>query len=730
MTVTISTPSGRSLKRSIALKIVGDNNTASPSTGSPSEDAQNRVEQLLNQHGYNQSSSNIIQNGEKTGGLANRTITYEWTTATGENYILTNVYKQGTADVSWTVTLKAKGVSIEKQGTITSTALELQGNIATWYLALRTIALVGLMSVLVYIGIRIILSSTSSQDKAKYKNMLKDWFVAICILFLLHYAMAFMLEFIGSLNNIIKSNVISEGLDGTTSDKLISTIRNQIGSDLNEAVQSDNVAGKIVMYLALVILTGVFTVQYLKRVIYMAFLTMIAPMIALTYPLDKIKDGKAQAFSYWVREYIFNCLIQPVHLLIYTIFINNAIDFAKENILYAIVALAFMVPAEKFIKEMFGMKSNSPTGTLGAAASGALVMSMLNKVKAKPPKDGADGAGAGASGNANAVRAASNNGGSQPPIPGGSQPPISGGSQPPIPGGGQPPISGGGQAPTQENGQSPISEGGQAPIPGGQTQWTPSIRQKVAQSRVGRAVSRGGQQLIKNQANALKSTGKWVGKTVKALPGAALGATVGLAATVASGGENAGKFIGGGALGGAALSQNLINDSTNGVGDAIKKGWIGTEEYDNRKAKKTFFASEAYRQIKEDPTINQENIRERTATFINNGITDGKVIREAMQNGIEGETYSAFNKEGITSVKDIKALNESGINVEQIKEIKTYSGETDAKKMLRYSAIAKAAKDAGVPNDEESFINWARMHHRMDDGDAKKLFKQVKYYWN
>ena len=64
-----------------------------------------------------------------------------------------------------------------------STAGILQPIVATWYKALRRIALVGLLSAIVYIGIRIVLSSTSAKDKAKYKSMLKDWLIAICLLF-------------------------------------------------------------------------------------------------------------------------------------------------------------------------------------------------------------------------------------------------------------------------------------------------------------------------------------------------------------------------------------------------------------------------------------------------------------------------------------------------------------------------------------------------------------------
>ena len=39
-------------------------------------------------------------------------------------------------------------------------------------------------------GIRIIVSS-SAEDKAKYKQRLIDWLVAMCLLFFMHYIMAF-----------------------------------------------------------------------------------------------------------------------------------------------------------------------------------------------------------------------------------------------------------------------------------------------------------------------------------------------------------------------------------------------------------------------------------------------------------------------------------------------------------------------------------------------------------
>lgn len=69
-----------------------------------------------------------------------------------------------------------------------NTAVEVQGTISKWYNALRNICLVLMMSVLLYVAIRMMLSSIAA-DKAKYKQMLTDWLVrnGIIILFTLCY---------------------------------------------------------------------------------------------------------------------------------------------------------------------------------------------------------------------------------------------------------------------------------------------------------------------------------------------------------------------------------------------------------------------------------------------------------------------------------------------------------------------------------------------------------------
>ena len=255
-----------------------------------------------------------------------------------------------------------------------STAAQLRNTIGTWYKALRRIALVGLLSVLVYIGIRILIGSPSPEKQSKYKQMLTDWLVAMCLLFTLHYLMAFIVTMVQEISALF-------GMGET--DTLLASVRNKI-----EVADSwDLVIGPVILYIVLCIYTLIFTVQYIKRVIYIGFFTMIAPLVTLTYPLDKINDGKAQAFNMWMREYIFNSLLQVVHLLIYTILVSSALALVDMYPLYAIVVIGFMTQGEKLIRKMFGFETSTSVGTLQSFVAGGLITNALKSLKkATKPK--------------------------------------------------------------------------------------------------------------------------------------------------------------------------------------------------------------------------------------------------------------------------------------------------------------------------------------------------------
>ena len=253
--------------------------------------------------------------------------------------------------------------------------------VAQWYKVLRMIAIIGLLSVLIYTGIKIILSS-NSKDKAKYKEMIGNWFVAVVLAFSMHYIMAFILaimeEILGLLGGLTGVIEVIGGEGFRFKTNLMGLARFQMQQEHFSAK-----IGHLVIYAALVIYTFKFTFVYLKRVLRVAFLTVIAPIVAITYPIDKM-DGEAKGFQLWLKEFIFNALLQPMHYLLYYVLVTTSLSLAAQNPVYGIAALMFMTHAEKLLKRIFGF-DKARGGTVGglsnAFATGAIVSSLTNLVR-------------------------------------------------------------------------------------------------------------------------------------------------------------------------------------------------------------------------------------------------------------------------------------------------------------------------------------------------------------
>ncbi len=310
--------------------------------------------------------------------------------------------------------IDTKGFKTSKQ----DMGAQLSSTISRWYVAIRNIALVAMMIVLLYIGIRMLLSTLSS-DKAKYRQMLQDWLIGVVLLFFMHYIMAFSVTLVQRLTDVISSSVDKQAYfalipfseDTGKADKLKDFIdeaglqdyyvdENKQQSDRDNAAAvlyptnllgylrldvqlaqfGTSYIGKAICFTVLVLMTVFFVFTYLRRVLYMAFLTLMAPLVAVTYPIDKISDGSAQGFNKWIKEYIFNLLIQPLHLLLYYILVTSAFDLAGENVLYSIVAIGFMIPAEKLLRSFFGFQKSETAGAFTGAAGGALAMAGINKL--------------------------------------------------------------------------------------------------------------------------------------------------------------------------------------------------------------------------------------------------------------------------------------------------------------------------------------------------------------
>ena len=525
----------------------------------------------------------------------------------------------------------------------------LQDVIASWYKTFRLIAIVGMLPVLVYIGIRILVSAPS--DKAKYKENLMDWGVAFLLIFAMHYIMSFSNLLIDQVTDMIDSVKISTKMGGekevefknqsvegfligvddegkidddttelikTAYDKMISGDsatettekykwcfwKDMKGTQAESADEAkilfwpcDNFVaqsrmyaqrakgdfayiGYGLIYVILTIYTCMFIFVYLRRFMYMAFLTLIAPLVALTYPIDKIRDGKAQAFEFWFKEYFYNLLLQPLHLLLYLILVGSALSFAAKNPIYVCVILGFMTPFEKLLKQMFGFRGETP-GSLPGMAAGALMMGASQRIFGRHPK------GLGGENGSNNSRNNGENDDGKPikmkdvDTSGGNL--IGSGSGAPNPGSGRgAPNPGGGRgAPNPGGGRGTPNPGGGrgAPNPGGRRNGVLSANSKRRLRKISaplRYTGRAFGKYFKNNGKKLaKSAGKSAIRFAGGAASAAVGATGGMIAGVVSGDPSkAASYIAAGGVAAYSLGSraaenipNIVSSQANAIKD-------------------------------------------------------------------------------------------------------------------------------------------------------------------
>ena len=601
-------------------------------------------------------------------------------------------------------------------------AEELQSTIAQWYKIIRGICLIAMLSVLVYMGIRILISS-SAENKAKYKQLLVDWVIGLCLLFFMHYGMAFgnmfvdkitdaltaaeidgvggnespssedidetingggnirqqyveLLQYEGKVKTAIEKSELSVGPegDGNSYDITLYTAEdgkeyvwwptNLMGHIRMQAEYARNINsgywGYALMFIILICLLAFFIWTYLRRVLYMAFLTLIAPFVALTYPLDKVKDGTAQGFQFWFKEYLYNLLLQPLHLLLYTVLITSALELATKNPLYSIVTIGFLVPAEGLIRQMFGFKGNTP-GKVPGAAGAALMFSGFKSLLSKAPNEKEDNlldkAGSLATSNNKAkTRAvdydAIQGGVGTTPTPGAGMTSTSGAGMTPTPGAGMTSTSGAGMTPTPGAGMTSTSGAGMTSTSGAGTTPTPGAgmtstsgagltqRQKFSQvsKQLGRQVGRNmGRQLV-NRVKKMKPARFLAGATL-GMVGAGLGAAMGIASGDPS---KAATYATTGFLAGNKQGRGIASGVGSFVGLDYATDVVNQMNMTDEQKK----LIEAKKKIRSDEYRKQKDLEdEKTKKLLDTKMADGRTIRQAtIEDGFSHEEQERIAK--------------------------------------------------------------------------------------
>ena len=185
--------------------------------------------------------------------------------------------------------------------------------------------------------------------RSRYKKMLISWAESMVILFFLQYIMTFAIQ----LGNIVL-NIIYNLREGLNSESFEEVIMAKIFRFLSESSGMQTFMYSVFFWF-LVLMQAKFFLTYLKRVLSVMFLTIISPFITVTFSIDKMGDNKAQAFDTWMKEYIINISLQPIHAAIYLVFVFTAGEIAATAPFVAMVFLLVLGRLEKIVRDVFGI---------------------------------------------------------------------------------------------------------------------------------------------------------------------------------------------------------------------------------------------------------------------------------------------------------------------------------------------------------------------------------------
>ena len=231
-------------------------------------------------------------------------------------------------------------------------------NIQKWYYAIWILATIINLLMLVYIGIRMAISTVASQ-KAVYKKKLMAWFESMVLLFVMHFIIR-IIFFVSEILVQLLTNILNNIINMTMANSSIKNIDLAIFKELAKTLNSPKGWKPVEHFICYILLVGYeykFLIMYIKRFMVIGLLVVVSPLITCTYSLDKAGDGKAQAFQILFKELIVNILMQPMHLFLYSVLLGFATNIIQEYPLFTILLLIGVSRGEKIIKQIFRMQS-------------------------------------------------------------------------------------------------------------------------------------------------------------------------------------------------------------------------------------------------------------------------------------------------------------------------------------------------------------------------------------
>ena len=286
----------------------------------------------------------------------------------------------------------------------TGMAGHMVGFVSAFYQVFRYVALIGFIVAIAVIAVKMILSSIGKQ-KQQYKEGLKNWLVGLVLLVVGHWIMIYSIYFSDYLVSLIYK--IKEAIIRGSENSLITAFSDAVGASAATAWGPILfIIWAIMAIIAIVIFVSmnlkIFKV-YLERVIVVGVLIMIFPLVTIFYAFEKSGIKKGSTFESWLRTFMDQVFIQPVHALtlVCVIIALNAVSGTAImavpiiGMLVVLMVLNMMFSIENIIKRVFainGAALGAPVNPMGAAMAGVGMAAGVGHHMKKAGKDVFDNA--------------------------------------------------------------------------------------------------------------------------------------------------------------------------------------------------------------------------------------------------------------------------------------------------------------------------------------------------
>lgn len=233
--------------------------------------------------------------------------------------------------------------------------------------------------ILVYMGIRVLLISTADK-KAKFKQLIMYWIKGVAILFLFPYVIRYAILLNHGIVTYIYANAgksiendspgigsnVNQGYELKEAESLEDSEEgktNYMQTMYNKAANSSNprMAYAICWFIMLIQMIQ-FWIVYMMRFIKITFLIAIFPLIAISYAIDKIGDGKSQAFDHWFKEFLLEVFVQTFHAINYVVVMGIVFKFASTNWFLAIIGITYVSKGSDIIRSLFAQMRGGGAG--------------------------------------------------------------------------------------------------------------------------------------------------------------------------------------------------------------------------------------------------------------------------------------------------------------------------------------------------------------------------------